>query len=229
MTMDRDAGAGPPSSAYDPHLASSAPEHDWAAAAKVLFPVLRPAGTRGTPMASIDREHPALEVTHPHAEPLLDPGPADLALAYVLRTESFDILVNADHLLGWQVDPDVIRGAALENLRAWSADATWTDELSGSRRLLASDSGDGGDAARILLPEVRAHLVAELGDGARVVVGLPNRDLLVAGALRPDDPEFLGLFSTFVADASTDADEPIDPRTFELADDELRPVAATPA
>ena len=228
MTMDRDAAAGPPSSAYDPHLASSAPEHDWAAAAEVLFPVLRPPGTRGTSLAAIDREHLTIEIQHPHAEPLLDPGPADLALAYVLRTASFDILVNADHVLGWQVDPDVIRSAAVGNLQAWSKDAAWTDELSGSRRLLASSTGDGCDAARILLPEVRAHLVAELGDGARVLVGLPNRDLLVAGALRPDDPEFLGLFSSFVADASTDADEPIDSRTFELADDELRAVEVTP-
>jgi uncharacterized protein YtpQ (UPF0354 family) len=229
MTMDRDAGAGPPTSAYDPHLASSAPEHDWAAAARVLFPVLRPPGTAGTPMASFDRERLALEFQHPHAQPLLDPGPADLALAYVLRTEGFDILVNADHLMGWQVEPKAIRDAALGNLRSWSAEAAWTDELSGSRRLLASDTGGGSDAARILLPEVRTYLVDELGDGARVLVGLPNRDLLVAGALRTDDAEFLGLFSTFVVEAATDADEPIDPRTFELTGDELVPTEAPPA
>lgn len=229
MTLDRDAGASPPTSVYDPHLASSAPEHDWAAAAKVLFPVLRPPGTAGTAMASFDRERLALEYQHPHAQPLVDPGPADLVLAYVLRTEGFDILVNADHLMGWHVEPDAIREAALGNLTAWSMDAAWTDELSGSRRLLASDTGDGNDAARILLAEVRKHLAAELGDGARVLVGLPNRDLLVAGALLPDDQEFLGLFSQFVADAATDTDEPIDPRTFELAGNELRPIEAPPA
>ncbi len=223
MTEAHENGPG-----YDPHLASSAPEHDWTAASARLFTVLRPAGTPGMPMASVDREHLAVESPHARAEPLLDPGPAGLAIAYVLRTPGFDILVNADHLQGWQVDPDVVRTTALENLRAWSKDAPWTDELSGTRRLLASDTGTGGDAARILLPEVRAHLATELGDGARVLVGVPNRDLLVAAALRPDDPEFMDHFTAFVADAA-DADEPIDPRTFELAGDELTPVEAAPA
>lgn len=222
MTEAHDTGSG-----YDPHLASSAPEHDWSAASEHLFTVLRPAGTPGMQMASVDRERLAVESPHARAEPLLDPGPAGLTIAYVLRTTGFDILVNADHLQGWQVDPDVIRTTALENLRTWSQDAPWTDELSGTRRLLASDSGTGGDAARILLPEVRAHLTSELGDGARVLVGVPNRDLLVAAALRPDDPDFLNHFSAFVADAA-DADEPIDSRTFELAGDELIPVDIAP-
>ncbi|NJD28699.1 MAG: hypothetical protein FIA92_10440 [Chloroflexi bacterium] len=223
MTDERDTGTG-----YDPHLASSAPEHDWSAAASILHVVLRPAGASGTPMASIDREQLALEADHTHAEPLTDPGPAGLTVAYVLRTSGFDILVNADHLLGWNIEPDVIRTTAFENLRTWSKDAPWTDELSGGRRLLASDSGAGGDAARILLPEVRAYLSAELNEGARVLVGVPHRDLLVAAALRPEDPEFLGQFTAFVADAA-DADQPIDPRTFELAGGELVPMELAPA
>ena len=222
MSEEHTTGTG-----FDPHLASSAPEHDWSAAAKNLYIVLRPAGTPGTPMASVDRERLAVESPHARAEPLLDPGPAGLVIAYVLRTPGFDILVNADHLQGWQVDPDVIRTTALGNLRTWSKDAPWTDELSGTRRLLASDSGVGCDAVRILLPEVRAHLANELGDDARVLVGVPNRDLLVAAALRPDDPEFLAHFTAFVADAA-DADEPIDPRTFELAGDELIPMEPAP-
>lgn len=214
---------------YDPHLASSAPEHDWTAAAAMLFAVLRPPGTQGMAMAEVDLETLAADGMHAHAQPLLDPGPADLVVAYVLRTGSFDILVNADHLVSWRVDPDVVRGAALENLRTWSATAPWTDELSGERRLLASDTGSGSDAARILLPDVRAHLASELGEGARVLIGLPNRDLLVAGALHENDPEFAGLFASFVTDLATDADEPIDARVFELVDGDLAPVQPTPA
>jgi uncharacterized protein YtpQ (UPF0354 family) len=218
MTEGHDNGAG-----YDPHLASSAPEHDWKAASAYLFTVLRPTGTPGRLMDSIESGHPAVESSHTRAEPLVDPGPAGLRIAWVIRTPSFDILVNADHLQSWGVDPDVVRTTALENLRTWSARSPWTDELSGTRRLLASDTGDGGDAARILLPEVRAHLTAELGEGARVLVGLPHRDLLVAAALRPDDPDFLGQFTAFVADAA-DADDPIDARTFELAGDDIIPL-----
>jgi uncharacterized protein YtpQ (UPF0354 family) len=223
MTDDLQAGAG-----FDPHLASSAPEHDWSAASERLFPVLRPSDTPGKPMSSIDLQRPPADATHDRAEPLLDPGPAGLTIAYVLRTPGFDILVNADHLQGWHTGPDVVRSTALENLRTWSKGAPWTDELSGTRRLIASDTGAGGDAARILLPEVRAHLVNELGEGARVLIGVPHRDMLVAAALRPDDPEFLGQFTAFVADAA-DADEPVDPRTFELAGGELIALEPAPA
>ncbi len=46
----------------------------------------------------------------------------------------------------------------MRNLAAWSATAPWTDEVSGERRLISSDTGNGWDAARILLPEVVAHL-----------------------------------------------------------------------
>lgn len=222
-------GLAPDIAAYDPHLASSAPEHDWAAAQAMLFPVLRPAGTTGTAMAEVDREQIAQDGLHAHAQPLVDPGPADLTVAYVLRTGSFDILVNADHLVSWRVDADVVRAAAFENLRTWSATAPWTDELSGDRRLLASDTGSGCDAARVLLPDVRAYLAAELGQDARVLVGLPNRELLVAGALHENDHEFGGLFAGFVTDLSTDADEPIDARIFELVDGELTPLEPTPA
>ena len=55
--------------------------------------------------------------------------------------------------------------------------APWTDEVSGERRLISSDTGNGWDAARILLPEVVAHLVAELGPVGRILVGLPERHL----------------------------------------------------
>jgi hypothetical protein len=101
--------------------------------------------------------------------------------------------------------------------------------VSGDRRLLSSDTGDGWDAARILLPEVLDHLRRELGDSARVLVGLPERHLLVAGALRPDDGEFAAMFAAFVAEQADGADEPVDRRVFELAGGrlvELEPPAA---
>ena len=104
---------------------------------------------------------------------------------------------------------------------AWSATAPWTDEVSGDRRLLSSDTGDGNDAARILLPDVRDHLARELGVAGRVLVGLPERHLLVAGTLRPGDAEFAALFSDFVVEHSGGADEPVDRRVFELVGGQL--------
>ena len=89
-------------------------------------------------------------------------------------------------------------------------------------RIISSASGDGGDAARILLLEVRAHLAAELGAGARVLVGVPERDLLVAGALVDGDEEFAALFAEFIRDDAAGADQPLDARLHEIVAGELQ-------
>jgi len=220
-----------PVSSHRQHLSegirwSEAPEHDWTAAAGRIMPVLRPFGTTGTSLAGLDREALAREGMKSHASPVIDAGPANLSIAYALRAESYDVLVNADHLLAWGIEPSALRSTALENLGAWSSEAPWNDEISGERRLVSSETGEGGDAARILLPEVRRHLADQLGDCGRVVVGLPDRDLLVAGTIRPGDEEFASLFADFVIEQSGGADEPIDRRVFELVDGELRPYVA---
>lgn len=204
-----------------------APEHDWASAVDHVYPVLRPSGTHGTILADLDPELLAQEGLKKHALPLIDAGPAGLAVAYALREPAYDVLVNADHLLGWGVDADTLREAAMANLRAWSEAAPWSDELAGERRLLSSDTGEGGDAARILLPEVRRHLAGECGGPSRVLVALPDRDLLIAGSLQPGDQEFAGQLATFVADVAEGAHEPIDKGLFELVgnDHELVPYA----
>jgi hypothetical protein len=211
---------------------AAAPEHDWASAEDHIYPVLRPAGTHGTMLAEMDSERLAVEGMKKHALPLIDPGPADLAVAYVLREAAYDVLVNADHMLAWGVDATRLRETAMANLAAWSARAPWTDELSGTRRLLSSDTGDGCDAARILLEDVRHHLAGECGGPARVLVAVPDRDLLVAGSLQPGDAEFAGQLAAFVADVVDDAHEPIDGGLFELVGDKhelVRFVATTDA
>lgn len=201
---------------------SQAPEQDWLAAEAVLFPVIRPAATRGTRLDQIDPERLASEGMKSHATPILDEGPCGLVIGYVLRAGSFDVHVNADHLLAWGAKPAELRAAATANLARWSATVPWTEEVSGSRRLLSSASGDGDDAARILLPEVRAHLASALGPDIRVLVGIPDRDLLMAGSLAGSDMEFAALFAEFVRAHADDADQPLDRRVLELVGGELR-------
>jgi len=200
---------------------ANTPEHDWDAAAPILFPLLRPTGTHGVLITEIDPTTLAAEATRNHATPILDEGPCDLSVVYAMPGTGFDVIVNGDHLLSWGVAAEQLQDAALRNLAAWSATAAWTDEVSGERRLLSSDTGDGWDAVRILLPEVRERLSTELGAAGRVLIGLPERHLLVAGTLRPDDAEFAALFTEFVVESSGGADEPIDRRVFELVDGEL--------
>ncbi len=246
--ISRDLGDGPPASFRDeaPHLLdpidadapisghvppaadappiSLAPEHDWEAARAVLVPLLRPAGTVGIHLADVSRSAMALS-TSSHTLPLLGDGPADLSVVYAIPAAGFDVVVNGEHLVSWGVDAAEVHLAAMANLAAWSGAAPWTGEESGDRRLLSSDNGDGPDATRILLPEVRAYLHAALGPvGGSILVGLPDRHLLVAGASTAGDAEFVAQLAGFVADHAEAADEPIDGRLFELVGDELRPI-----
>jgi hypothetical protein len=218
--------AGAPVSGHTPPREPSgsiaaSPEHDWAAASEILFPMLRPPGTPGLVVADIDQAALSADAARSHSQPLIDEGPAGLVVVYGLHAGGFDVIVNGDHLLSWGVPVAEIQEVALRNLAAWSAAAAWTDEVSGERRLISSDTGEGWDAARILLPEVLERLSSELGGTGRVLVGVPERHVLIAGALRPGDDEFASLFAEFVVEHSGGADEPIDRRVFEVIDGRL--------
>jgi hypothetical protein len=205
----------------DAPVASLSPEHDWSAAAGLIFPLLRPVGTTGLHITNIDPAELLATAHQSHAQPIVDDGPSGLSVVYAIAASGFDVIVNGDHLLSWGIGPEAIQDAAIANLAAWSAGAPWTAETSGERKLLSSESGQGWDASRILLPEVRAHVRDTLGGTGRILVGLPERHLLVAGTLRPDDEEFGVLFTEFVIEHSGGADEPIDRRVFELVDGQL--------
>jgi hypothetical protein len=207
---------------------ADSPEHDWAAAEPLLYPLLRPSGTQGMVVTDIDPSALASEAIRSHAQPLVDEGPCDLSVVYAIPGAGFDVIVNGDHLLSWGVAVTDIQDAALRNLARWSATAAWTDEVSGERRLISSDTGDGWDAARILLTEVRDKLAAELGGAGRVLIGLPERHLMIAGALRPGDDEFAALFAEFIVEHSGGADEPVDRRVFELVNGQLVEFAGLP-
>jgi hypothetical protein len=200
--------------------AVDSPEHDWELAKGVVHPAFRPVGTQGLALDSIQRETLLAHASKSHAQPIVDEGPAGLPVVYVIPAEGFDIVINGDHILSWGIEPAELQDAAMRNLAAWSATAPWTDETSGDRRLLSSDTGDGLDAARALLPEVAAHLAQTLGPG-RILVGIPERHLLTAASLLPGDEEFAALFSEFIVEHSGGADEPIDRRVFELVDGRL--------
>ncbi|MDH4142383.1 MAG: hypothetical protein OEV61_07210 [Chloroflexota bacterium] len=200
--------------------AVDAPEHDWGLAESVVQPAFRPVGTQGLALDSIKRETLLAQASKSHAQPIVDAGPAGLPVVYVIPATGFDIVVNGDHVLSWGIEPRELQDAAMRNLAAWSATAPWTDETSGDRRLISSDTGDGLDAVRILLPETAAYLRAAFGPG-RIVVGIPERHLLTAALLRPGDDEFAAMFSEFIVEHSGGADEPIDRRVFELADGRL--------
>ncbi len=196
---------------------SLAPEHDWAAASSVIHPSLRPIGTRGIDGLSLGVRAGGGSI----GDPLIKAGPAGIPIAYVIPGDGFDVLVGADHMLAWGVGPDRVDQAAMANLARWSADAGWLEEEDGRRRVVWSDSGEGMDAARVLLPDVRAQLSSNLAPARRILVGLPERDLLIAAGLAGGDEEFEGLFADYVAERAHAADEPIDKHLFEIVDGDL--------
>ncbi len=200
--------------------AADTPEHDWNLARGLLYPSFRPIGMQGESLATLDLD-PEHAGSHSHSQPLVDDGPEGIPVVYALDAGAFDVIVNGDHLRTWGIGGVELQDAAMQNLAAWSNTAPWTDEISGERRLISSDSGDGWDAVRILLPDVLDHLARELGPHGRVLVGIPERHLLVAGSLRPNDDEFASLFADFVVETSGGADEPVDRRVFEIVEGRL--------
>jgi hypothetical protein len=200
---------------------ADSPEHDWELARTLLFPAFRPVGTQGLAVESFNRDALTGHSAQSHSQPLLDQGPAELPVVYTMDAGGFDIVVNGDHLLSWGVEPAAVQDAALQNLSAWAASAAWVAETSGERVLVSSQTGEGWDAARLLLPEAVEHLTRELGPHGRILIGIPERHLLTAGSLRPDDNEFAVLFADFIVEASGGADEPIDRRLFELVEGRL--------
>ena len=192
---------------------SLAPEHDWAAASKLIRPALRPSGTAGS-----DGRDLRLPTGSNPARPIVAAGPAGLPIVYVIPGAGFDVVVGVEQ----------VHASAMSNLGLWSDGADWVDESNGSRRVSWSDAGEGMDAARILLPQVQERLISALGPAYRILIGLPERNLLIAASLTEDDAEFAAMFAAFVADRARTADDPVDGRIFELTDGQLVEYRADP-
>jgi len=84
--------------------------------------------------------------------------------------------------------------------------------------LVVARTGDGLDAARLLLPTLPDVLRPELGDA--VVAAIPHRDVLYA-CPRADAP--IEALAARAADASARAPHPITARLFDLSPRGLSP------
>ena len=195
---------------------AEAPEQDWSAAMGVIMPVLLPVGTSGLAADAYDPASLHLVRGMAGGAPIQWPGPAGIPVAVAIPATGFHVLVNAEHVAAWAVEPKAVISTAMANLLAWSNSTPWDAEASDGRRIRVSDSGEGWDAARLLLPEVRLFLERELGSGSPVLVAVPSRHQLLAGCAPASDVGFAEDLRAFAGAAHADADEPVDPRVFVL-------------
>jgi uncharacterized protein YtpQ (UPF0354 family) len=140
---------------------------DYQALSGRIYPMLKPidmlaeVGERGLPMLA-------------YREFL-----SDLIIAYVIDEERSVSYINENHLERWEANVVDIHERAIENLRRRTADSVrYTTVGEGEQRLFIFNSGDGYDAARLLLSDVLADWARQVP--GRLVIGVPNRDFLIA-------------------------------------------------
>jgi len=105
---------------------------------------------------------------------------ADVHVALLLAYDKRSRYVRADEVEDWAVPFEVARAVAIANLAARSARARFDRVDDAHGPMVVARTGDGLDAARLLLPGFHDVVAAELG--SPFVVGVPHRDALVATA-----------------------------------------------
>ncbi len=111
---------------------------------------------------------------------------AGLMIAYVIDEPQSLAYINEDQLERWGLASHELHERALANLRRRTDDdAPYTTVGAGDQRLFIYSANDGYDAARLLLTETMAEWSRQVR--GRLVIGIPNRDFLIAvGDGNPD-------------------------------------------
>ncbi|HEX7706452.1 MAG TPA: DUF1444 family protein [Thermoanaerobaculia bacterium] len=103
----------------------------------------------------------------------------DVAIGVVVDQSNTYAYVRAEDAELWGVPADAVFEMAIENLNAASADIPMHSG-SDPDRFIAIEAGDGYDAARLLIPGLRAFIADHLG--SPFFAGIPNRDFLICWA-----------------------------------------------
>lgn len=136
----------------------------------------------------------------------------DVHVALVLAFEGRARYVRHDEVVAWGMTPPDARRLALRNLAGRSAAARFGRADTEAGPIVVAHSGDGLDAARLLLPGLFDVLSAELSPPLLATV--PHRDTLIAtsGA----DPRCIADLRRRADDAAARAPHRISHRLFEV-------------
>lgn len=143
---------------------------------------------------------------------------ADLMICYVVDEPESVAYVNEDHLKAWQVLETTLHNTALDNLRKKTLQPGMAQVIgAGDQMLCIYATGDGYDAARILLGDVLAEWAALLP--GRLVLGIPNRDFLIG--FSDSDHEVLQRIALQVASDAQRLDYSLTDQLFTLNEGRL--------
>jgi uncharacterized protein YtpQ (UPF0354 family) len=117
---------------------------------------------------------PKASFRHVADEPVTTPFPGDLRVAYAVQGPGSFTLVSSADLRRWKQSPKQIDALARANL----LDETNKEQkLKCEEKLCGWASGDGYDAARFIVPELRAQIVRKIGPA---VYAVPRESVYVA-------------------------------------------------
>jgi uncharacterized protein YtpQ (UPF0354 family) len=144
-----------------------------------------------------------------------------LLLCFAIDEPSRVAYVTREMVEGWDVPLERIQEVAQDNL------ARKDEELQmallpgndGRPLALVVNTRDGYDAARLAVPAIREAFAEELGD--EYLVGLPNRDFLIAFSTR--DPETVAGITRQVAADFHRMDHPLTAAIYRVRADQIEP------
>ena len=147
-------------------------------------------------------------------EPAQRPFPGHLAVVYAVDADDAFTLVRPEDVERWGTSVAELHELALDNLLAQTNDEDpLLCEPSGGQQLCGWASGDGYDAARMIVPELREQIVAELGGPAAYAVPMENVFLALAlGVLENGKTE--QLFRVKLQRDFQTSDDPLSPDVF---------------
>ena len=146
---------------------------------------------------------------------------ADVRCTLVLHYDDRARYARTDEIERWEGDAgaDAPHRAALENLAARSARARFARVDTPDGPLVVARTGDGLDAARLILPTLHEVLAPELG--SPFVAAIPHRDTLLACAREP--VALVAALRARTADEAGRAPHRISAALFDVGPEGLRP------
>ena len=143
---------------------------------------------------------------------------ADIMITYAILEHGRLSYITESQLEKWEVSEHTLHAQAIQNLADRSRNVPYHSAGEGDQRIIIFNHNDGLDAARILLPDMLATVVASLPGNP--VIGIPNRDFMVI--FSDEDPERVEAVALQVAQDVRQHDHGLTMQLFTFMDGEIR-------